>query len=91
MQKFRTTVKIAGKDYNITGYDPPEHVQRVAELVDRAMSELALATRLPPAQLALLAAVNATDDMVKSRDELRRLRAENERLRAELEKRSDET
>ena len=55
------------------------------------MSELALATRLPPAQLAVLAAVNATDDMVKSRDELRRLRAENERLRAELEKRSDET
>lgn len=86
MQKIRTTVKIAGKEYNLAGYDPVEHVQRVAEHVDRAMSELALSTHLPPAQLAVLAAVNATDDMMKSRDEIRRLRAENERLRAELEK-----
>ena len=28
MQKIRTTVKIAGKDYNIAGYDSEEHVQR---------------------------------------------------------------
>ena len=54
------------------------------------MSELSLTTHLPPAQLAVLAAINATDDMIKSRDEIRRLRAENERLRAELEKQADE-
>ena len=90
MQKIRTTVKIAGKEYNITGYDRAEHVQRVAEHVDRTMSELSLTTHLPPAQLAVLAAINATDDMIKSRDEIRRLRAENERLRAELEKQADE-
>ena len=75
---------------SITGYDPAEHVQRVAEHVDRTMSELSLTTHLPPAQLAVLAAINATDDMIKSRDEIRRLRAENERLRAELEKQADE-
>ena len=90
MQKIRTTVKIAGKEYNIAGYDPEEHVQRVAAYVDKRMSELSTATRLPSAQLAVLTAVNAADDMMKSRDEVQRLRREVEQLRAELEKRSHE-
>ena len=85
MQKIRTTVKIAGKEYNISGYDPEEYVQRVAAHVDRRRSELALSAKLPPAQLAILTAVNATDDMMTSRDELRRLRHENDLLRAALE------
>lgn len=90
MQKIRTTVKIAGKDYNIAGYDSEEHVQRVAAHVDRTMSELALTTHLPPAQLAVLAAINATDDMMKSREEIRRLRRQVEQLRAALEKKNHE-
>ena len=90
MQKIRTTVKIAGKEYNIAGYDPEEHVQRVAAYVDRRMNELSAATHLPPAQLAVLTAVNAVDDMIKSRDEIRRLRQENEQLREALEKRNHE-
>ena len=90
MEKIRTTVKIAGKEYNIAGYDPEEYVQRVAAYVDRKMSELSAATRLPPAQLAVLTAVNATDDMMKSRDEILRLRREVEELRAALEKRTHE-
>jgi len=60
--------------------------------VDRKMNELNLATHLPAGQLAVLAAVNATDDMMKSRDELTRLRKEmdalkdeNERMKFELE------
>lgn len=90
MQKTKTTVKIAGKEYNITGYDSEEHVQRVAAHVDRKMNELSAATHLQPTQLAVLTAVNATDDMMKSRDEIRRLRRENERLREALEKRREE-
>ena len=90
MEKIRTTIRIAGKDYNIAGYDPEEHVQRVAAYVDRRMSELSAATRLPPAQLAVLTAVNAVDDTIKSRDEIRRLRQENEQLREALEKRNHE-
>ena len=86
MQKTRTTVKIAGREYTITGYDSAEHVQRVAAEVDRRISELAtVAGSLPAGQLAVLVAVNATDDMIKSRDEIRRLRQENEALRQELE------
>lgn len=85
MEKIRTTVRIAGKEYTIASYDSEEYVNRVAEWVDRKMSELAMATKLPAAQLAVLAAVNATDDMMKSRDEIRRLEAELDALRGELE------
>ena len=85
MQKTRTTVRIAGKEYTIASYDSEEHVNRVAEWVDRKMSELGAATRLPAAQLAVLTAVNAADDMMKSRDEIRRLEAELDELRQRLE------
>ena len=42
--------------------------------------------RLPTGQLAVLAAVNATDDMMKSREEIRRLKQELESARAEIER-----
>ena len=91
MEKTRTTVRIAGKEYTITSYDSEEYVNRVAAHVNRKMNELAMATKLPAAQLAVLAAVNATDDMMKSRDEIARLRAELDDLRARLEeKHADE-
>ena len=85
-EKTRATVRIAGKDYTIASYDGPDYVARVAAHVDRKMNELNLATHLPAGQLAVLAAVNATDDMMKSRDEIRRLRAELDALRDQLEK-----
>ena len=87
MEKIRTTVRIAGREYTIASYDSEAHVNRVAGWVDRKMSELAAATKLPAAQLAVLTAVNATDDMMKSRDEIRRLQAEIDDLRDRLEKR----
>ena len=84
-EKTRATVRIAGKDYTIASYDGPDYVARVAAHVDRKMSELSLATHLPASQLAVLAAVNATDDMMKSRDEIARLRRELDEVRAALE------
>ena len=87
-EKTRATVRIAGKDYTIASYDGPDYVARVAAHVDRKMNELNLATHLPAGQLAVLAAVNATDDMLKSRDEIRRLRKELDLLRDRLEGRA---
>ena len=84
MQRIRTTVRIAGKEYTIASTDTEEYVNRVASWVDRRMNELAAATRLPATQLAVLTAVNAADDMMKSRDEIRRLEAELEDLRAKM-------
>ena len=81
MEKIRTTVRIAGREYTIASYDTEEYVNRVAAWVNRRMEELAAATKLPAAQLAVLTAVNAADDMMKSRDEIRRLKAELDDLR----------
>ena len=86
MQKIRTTVRIAGREYTIASTDSEEYVGRVAAWVDRRMAELGAATHLPAAQLAVLTAVNAADDMMKSRDEIRRLEAELDALRGQLEK-----
>ena len=90
MEKIRTTVRIAGKEYTIASTDSEAYVNRVAAWVDRRMSELGAATRLPATQLAVLTAVNAADDMMKSRDEIRRLEAELDELRARLAARPEE-
>ena len=81
MEKIRTTVKIAGKEYAMTSYDSEEYVQRVATYVDNKMNELGIATRLPVAQLSVLVALNVTDDMLKAHDEINRLKRENGLLR----------
>ena len=86
MEKIKTTVRISGKEYAISSYDSEAYVQNVAAWVDRKMKELSQATRLPTGQLAVLAAVNATDDMMKSRKEIRRLKQELESARAEIER-----
>jgi len=85
MAKSRTTVKIAGKEYTISSFDEPAWVQRVAGYVDRRMSELYQASHLPSAQLAVLTAVNATDDMLKAQDEVTRLRTELDIAREKIE------
>lgn len=86
MEKIRTTVRIAGKDYTISSTDSEEYVGRVAAWVDRRMNELAAVSHLPAAQLAVLTAINAVDEMMKSKDEIRRLQAELDDLRDQLER-----
>lgn len=86
MEKIKTTVRIAGKEYAISSYDPEAYVQNVAAWVDRKMKELGQTTHLPAGQLAVLTAVHATDDMMKSREEIRRLKQELEETRAEIER-----
>ena len=85
MEKIRTTVRVAGKDYTIASYDSEAHVQRVAAYVDRKLSELSMATRLPQAQLSVLAALNIADDMLKAHDEITRLRRELMETQRQLE------
>ncbi|MBQ3222149.1 MAG: cell division protein ZapA [Clostridia bacterium] len=85
MEKIRTTVRIAGHDYTLTSYDSQEHVQRVAKYVDRMVSDMNLATRLPAAQVAVLAAMSIADDMVKARDEVTKLKKELAELHAQLD------
>lgn len=86
MQKIKTTVHIAGKEYAISSYDSEAYVQNIAAWVDRRMRELHQATRLPGGQLAVLTAMNAADDMMKSREEIRKLRQELESAHREMER-----
>ena len=90
MEKIRTTVKIAGKEYTIAGYDSKELVRDGAGIVDRRMNELAIQTRLPAAQLSVLAAMNMADEMVKAQAELVKVRRELDLARLQLEQLKNE-
>lgn len=74
MERIKTTVRIGGRDYTISGTDSEEHIKRVAVYVDRRMEELVYATRLPQPMVAVLTAMNIADDLMKAQDENTRLR-----------------
>ena len=76
MEKIRTTVRIAGKDYTMSGYDSEDYVRRVALYVDRKIQELSMTTRMPMQDVSVLTAVLMADEMLKAQDENNRLRKE---------------
>ena len=84
MEKQKTVVRVAGKEYALVSSDPPEYMQRVAAYVDRKLNEMSVATRLPSNMVAVLACLNMADDLMKSHDENTRLRKELMLLRHEV-------
>ena len=50
MEKQQITVNVAGKSWSLVSSDPPEYVRRVADYVDRRLSETAAVTNLPSAR-----------------------------------------
>lgn len=85
MEKIRTTVRVAGKEYTLVGQDSEEHIRRVAVYVDRKMEELSLSSRLPAQTVAVLTAVNIADDLLKSQDENTHLRKELMQIQEKLQ------
>ena len=85
MEKQKTVVRVAGKEYALVSSDPPEYMQRVAAYVDRKLNEMSVATRLPSNMVSVLACLNMADDLLKSHDENTRLRKELMLLRQEME------
>lgn len=85
MEKQKTVVRVAGKEYALVSSDPPAYMQRVAAYVDRKLNEMALASRLPSNMVSVLACLNMADELMKSHDENTRLRRELTVLRQELE------
>lgn len=90
MEKKRVTIRVAGKDYNMTSSDSEAYVRRVAAYVDRKIGELTLATRLPAADAAVLTAITLADDAFKAQDENTRLRRELDQARLEIDRLSGE-
>lgn len=86
MEKKKVTVRIAGKEYTLLSSDPEEHVRRVGVYVDRKLEEIDAATRLPSNMVAVLAALNMGDELLKAQDENTRLRRELTLARKDLEK-----
>lgn len=82
----KVTVKIYGQEYTIAGGDSGDRVVTVARHVDKVMTELAKALpSMSVSSLAVLAAVNVTDDLYESR----RHAAELEDVIADLRKDAD--
>ena len=83
MDKQKTTVRVAGREYTLVSSDSPEYIGRVAAYVDRKINEAALATRLPVDKAAVLVALNIADELMRAHDENSRLRRELMALRQE--------
>ena len=73
MEKRRMTVTVAGKPYTLVSGDPPEYVKRVAEYVDRQLSETSAATNLP-------SCFRLAEELLKAQDENRVLVARMEEM-----------
>ena len=82
MEKQKTTVRVAGRDYTLVSSDAPEYISRVAAYVDRKITETALATRMNVDKAAVLVSLNIADELMKAHDENSRLRREIAALRA---------
>ena len=68
MEKAKTVVLIAGKEYTLSGYESEEYMHRVAIYVDRTMREITKAHgNLPTNMVAVLAALNIADELLRAR------------------------
>ncbi len=69
-EKQTVRVTIFGSEYVLRGDSPPEHMQRVASLVDQKMQEInksgAVKSNL---KLAILTALNIADEYYRYRDQ----------------------
>lgn len=69
-QRQRTSVTIYGQNYRIVGKDGPEHMEKVAAMVDDKMRELKASNPyLDVSKLAVLTAVNMCHELVHLQDQ----------------------
>ena len=76
MEKQKVTLRVAGKEYALVSSDSPEHLSRVANFVDRQISETIFAARASKENAAVLVALNLADEVMKAKDENARLHRE---------------
>jgi cell division protein ZapA len=90
MDKAKTTVRIAGKEYSMVASEQPEYIHRVALYVDRRMQELGVMSHLATNDLAVLTSLNIAEELIKSQDDNARLRKELAEMRQEVTRLSRE-
>ena len=78
-------VNIFGTDYPIKGDADPEYVEKIAQYVDKKMREVSKCLSLPSTtKVAILAAMNITDELFKERTEREKTITELEERAAEI-------
>lgn len=77
MELHTVTVTVAGKGYQLSGTQQPEHFHHLGQLVNRRVNETAQANpSLGGEGCAVAAALSLADELVTARQELSRLRAQ---------------
>ena len=100
MDKNKVTITINNRDYTLMSEDTEQHMQTVAEYIDKKIGEIVLASggKLTMQDVSILAAINVADDYFKSEETADNLRSqikqyiddassatfENNRLKAEV-------
>jgi cell division protein ZapA len=80
----RTTVEIFGRRLELRATEPSEHLEELARYVDKRMRELAeVSPHVDTAKLAVLTALNITDELF--REQTPEPGAHTERLRQRVE------
>jgi len=92
----RVTVTIYGEEYTIRGTEKADHIKRAAAMVDEKMVEISTKlSELSLSRVAVLAALNLADELIKAEDTNSRLTGmlekEWERRKGELAKTQAET
>jgi len=63
-----TTITIFGQEYTIRGGDDPKYVQEIARYLDSRMREVSRnASQVSTVRVAILAALNITDELFRER------------------------
>ncbi len=70
--KNRITVDINGIQYTIIGTESARHIRQVASMVDEKMREISASNpSLDTNKLAVLTAINAVNDYLKTKEKLK--------------------
>lgn len=78
MENNKVSVKIFGQEYTIMGSKSREHIIKVADYVDQKMKEISQALNSGPlSSIAVLAAVNISDDYFSALDRFEHLEIAN--------------
>ena len=83
----RVNVKIFGQDYLISGDKDKEDIEKVAEYVDNKMHLIARVTdKRGTGTIAVLTAINITDEYFDAMDEIERLKAANSQIEKDAQR-----
>lgn len=91
MENTKVEVKINNMEYTIVSNEPEEYVQRVGLLVNKKVAEVkAQSSQLSTAMLAIMAAMNIADELLKSEESVVGLRGEVSAYMDEAQRNRDE-